>query len=128
MIKNHGIILILCSIVGFTGHYLQFGVARITPWIPVAIGLSIILANWRFKTNSGFKRYLPLLMVVVFGILTTMMCIKFLAQDVPPLRKKLIFCLMSISAWVTVAGRLRVLLKENNNQRETDRFDTAWYL
>ena len=118
MIRNHGVILILCSIIGFTGHYLQSGVARITPWIPAAMGLSIILANARFKTNNGFKKYIPLFMVVVFGIVTTIMCIKFLAQDVPPLRKKLIFCLMSISALVTVANRLRVLLKENNNQRE----------
>jgi len=112
MIRNHSIILILCSIIGFTGHYFQFGVARITPWIPAAMGLSIILANFRFKASCGFKKYIPLIMVVVFGIVTTMMCIKFLEQEVSPLRKKLIFCIMSISALVTVGRGLRVLLKE----------------
>ena len=64
----------------------------------------------------GFKKYIPLIMVVVFGIVTNAMCVNLFSQDLPPLRKKLIFCLMSISALVTVASRVRVLLKENNKQ------------
>ena len=118
MVKNHGIILILCSIIGFTGHYLQFGVARITPWIPAAMGLSIILANARFKTTVGLIKFIPLIIIFVFGIITSMMCFKFLGQDAPPLRKKLIFSLMSISALVTVAERLWDLVKKSNNQCE----------
>ena len=116
MIRNHGIILICCSIIGFTGHYLQFGVVRITASIPAIIGLSVIITNSWFKNNVGFKKYIPLIMVVVFGIVTNAMCVKFLSQDLPPLRKKLIFGLMSISALVTVASRVRVFLKENNKQ------------
>ncbi len=102
MIKVHSIILIICSAIGFTGHYYQFGVARLTPWIPATAGVIIIFSDLLFKNKKGFLKYLPIIFVLAFGILTTNMCIRFLPQEFQPLRKKIIFSVMSISAWVTI--------------------------
>jgi hypothetical protein len=101
MIKFHSGILVLCSMIGFTGHYIQFGVARLTPWIPAMAGLLIFLLQVLLKNKKGFLKYLPVVAVVSFGILTTIMCLRFLPQEFQPLRKKIIFSMMSISAWIT---------------------------
>lgn len=103
MVKFHAFVLIVCSAIAFTGHYLQFGVARLTPWIPAAAGLVIFLLHLLFKNKKGFVRFLPLLAVLAFGILTTNMCIRFLPQEFQPLRKKIIFSVMSVSALATVS-------------------------
>ena len=116
MIKFHLIILVICSIIGFTGHYLQFGVARLTPWIPAATGFFIFILHSWLRNLRCFLKYLPLFFIVVFGIITTMMCIKFLPQEFQPLRKKIIFSLMSISSWATILYSVRILLKANSEQ------------
>jgi len=102
MIKTHVTILVACSAIGFTGHYLQFGVARLTPWIPAGMGLLILLVNFLVKNEKGLLNYLPLILVLAFGILTTNMFIRFFPQDFQPIRKKIIFGLMSASAWITI--------------------------
>lgn len=108
--KIHGLVLICCGIIGFTGHFLQFGVARITPWMPSAVGLFIILINYYLRNEPGFKKYLPLILAIVFGTVTTIMCFKFLPQASQPLRKKIIFIVMSGSAWVIATGHIVLLL------------------
>src|SRR4051812_1895298 len=102
MIKIHSAILFTCSVIGFTGHYLQFGVLRPTPWIPASAGCCILLLEWITKDRKSALKYVPLLAIMAFGILTTNMCIRFLPQDFQPVRKKIVFTLMSLSAWVTV--------------------------
>ncbi|MFT3909244.1 MAG: hypothetical protein QM737_07460 [Ferruginibacter sp.] len=102
MIKIHSIVLIICSVIGFTGHYYQFGVARLTPWIPATAGIIIILSDFLFKNRKSLLKYLPIIFVLAFGILTTNMCIRFLPQEFQPLRKKIIFSVMSVSAWATI--------------------------
>jgi len=114
MIKFHSFVLINCSVIGFTGHYLQFGVARLTPWIPAAAGLIIIVLHILFENKKGFLKYLPLLAVLAFGVLTTNMCIKFLPQEFQPVRKKIIFCLMSFSAWVTIICSVNAMRQEDH--------------
>ena len=111
MIKLHSGILLLCSMIGFTGHYIQFGVARLTPWIPAMAGLLIFLLHVFLKNQKGVLKYLPVIAVVSFGILTTMMCLKFLPQEFQPLRKKIIFSLMSISAWATTIHVMMLMKK-----------------
>lgn len=103
----HGLVLIICSIVGFTGHYLQFGVLRITPWIPASVGLFTMLMHYLLGDKPGFRKYLPLIPVIVFGVTTTIMCLRFLPQDIQPVRKKIVFSVMSISAGLTVIRQLR---------------------
>ena len=118
MIRFHAMLLILCGVISFVGHYLQFGVARITPWIPTAVGSFVLLAHFRFKNKSGLVRLLPILPVFVFGFIVTLMCIKFLPQDFQPLRKKIIFSIMSISSWITVGFGIKELLKITKEKKK----------
>ncbi len=109
MIKIHSLVLMMCSVIGFTGHYLQFGVARLTPWIPATAGLLIFLVHYSYEKNKQ-RQWLYaclLIMILAFGILTTNMCIRFLPQAFQPLRKKIIFSVMSLSAWITIARLLK---------------------
>ncbi len=110
-IRTHCTGLFVCSVIGFTGHWLQFGVARLTAWIPAAAGILILLCGYRFKNSSSYLKYLPLLMVAAFGTLTTIMCIRFLPQEFQPLRKKIIFSIMSVSAWATIVYSIRATCK-----------------
>ncbi len=118
MVKFHSLLLIACSAIAFTGHYLQFGVARLTPWIPAAAGLVILILDLVFKNKKGFVKFLPLLAVAAFGILTTNMCIRFLPQEFQPVRKKIIFSMMSISAWITIIYSSGIL-KAGNKQEQS---------
>ena len=115
MVRFHAILLILCGLISFMGHYVQFGVARITPWIPTVVGSFVLLLHFRFKNRSGLVRFLPLLPVFVFGIIVTIMCFKFLPIEDQPVRKKVVFCVMTISSWATVGFGAKALLKQNLN-------------
>jgi hypothetical protein len=118
MIRYHFIILVTCSCAGFAGHYIQFGVFRLTAWIPAMAGLFALVLKYALKNSKGYLKYLPLFFILLFGILTAIMCIRFLPQPFQPLRKKIIFCVMSISALVTVIHDLKYmyLTGENDNK------------
>ena len=116
MIRFYSFMLIICSTIGFTGHYLQFGIARLTPWIPATVGILILIIHYWVKDKKGFLKYLPVIFVFVFGCITTNMCIKFLPQEFQPVRKKIIFSLMTISAWTTVTYQMWLMLKLNEKQ------------
>jgi hypothetical protein len=116
MIRIHGLLLIACSTIGFIGHYLQFGIARLTPWIPATVGLFIIFLDYFLKDKRSFNKYLSIIPVIVFGVLTTIMCIRFLPQESQPYRKKIIFTLMSISAWTVVGNQARLLFLEKKKR------------
>ncbi len=105
MIKIHSIILMACSTFGFVGHYIQFGIFRVTPWIPAIVGVVILILAT--KKKPFYYKFLPLILIVLFGLLTTFMCIEFLLQAHQPIRKKVIFSLMSISAWPTIFYEIR---------------------
>ena len=100
IIKLHGIVLVLCSLIGFVGHFLQFGVLRITPWIPASVGIVLILLD--LIPNNRVTRYLSIFLILGFGILVTNMLFTFWGQDFQPIRKKLIFLGMSLSSWTTL--------------------------
>lgn len=107
MIKIHSVILLVCSTIGFIGHYVQFGILRTTPWIPAIAGVLILFLT--IQQKYFYYKLLPLVIIVFFGILTTSMCIEFLPQAHQPIRKKIIFSLMSISAWATIFYEIRGL-------------------
>jgi intracellular septation protein A len=113
MIKTHTIVLSVCSAIGFFGYYRQFGIMRASAWIPAAAACFILFLYHLVKDRQVLLRYLPLLAVVLFGILTTNMTIRFLPQDYQPIRKKVIFTLMSASALITFLYELRLFLKNN---------------
>jgi hypothetical protein len=121
MIKFHSVILIICSIVGFTGHYLQFGEARLTPWIPASAGILILALQITFNRRNDWwwLNCLSIILVIAFGVLTTNMCIRFLPEEFQPLRKKIIFSCMSVSAWITVVFFIRDRI--NNISRSAGR-------
>lgn len=56
-------------------------------------------------------------MVTAFGILTSIMCIRFLPQEFQPLRKKIIFSIMSVSAWITVVYNIRLMRTAKSSAR-----------
>jgi hypothetical protein len=93
-------ILILCSSIGFVGHFLQFGVWRITPWIPASIGILILLLT-RLKYQKAAYN-LIILTILGFGGLVTNMCLKFWGQGFQPIRKLLIFSMMAFSSWISL--------------------------
>ena len=111
MVKIHSVILMVCSIIGFIGHYSQFGILRATPWIPAIVGVLI----FTLTTQKKYFHYklLPLVLIVIFGILTTCMCLEFLPQTHQPIRKKIIFSLISISAWITILYEIHGLKSMN---------------
>jgi hypothetical protein len=96
---HHAAVLILCSAVSFVGHYIQFGIARLTPWIPAAAGSVLWLIGRTGEVSRGKGRALQVI-TVLFGALTAGMCVGFWPQDIQPLRKKLVFTVMSVSAVV----------------------------
>jgi len=116
MIRIHAAILVTCSFIGFTGHYIQFGVARLTPWIPAVMGIIIALIHKQFRNKKHWLKFLPVILVLIFGIITTRMCVRFLPQEFQPARKKIIFCMMSISAWVTMVFNALAIFRTNNGQ------------
>lgn len=113
MYKIHFLVLLMCSIIGFTGHYLQFGIFRITPWIPATMGLLIFLTNNLFQGKKNILRHIPFLIALIFAIITTSMCIRFMPQVFQPLRKKIIFTLMSLSGWVIIIFYAKTLILTN---------------
>lgn len=115
MLKIHSYILIICSVIAFTGHYLQFNIVRFTPWIPAIIGVIILLLNSISENHKPLKYLLPFI-VLAFGITTTIMCIRFLPQDFQPIRKKIIFSIISISAWIAIFLEIRKLFTAKNKQ------------
>jgi hypothetical protein len=112
MLKYHAAVLTGCSFVAFAGHYLQFGLLRLTALIPAIVALFVLVLIALVKHKKGNWKQLPLLVVAVFGMLTTIMCIRFLSQEFQPLRKKIIFTIMSVSAWATIIYALRVMWKK----------------
>jgi len=68
------------------------------------------------RKENGIMKYLPIVPVFIFGIVTTIMCARFLPQEIQPVRKKIIFCLMTISAWATVGYGLKEILKLNRKK------------
>ena len=112
MLRIHSVILVICSCVGFVGHFLQFGVMRITPWIPATFGVMIFESHLFFCQKESPIKYLPITITFIFGIITTIMCIRFLPQSFQPLRKKIIFSSMSISAWTTLFYTFKTILQK----------------
>lgn len=118
MIRIHSFILTICSLIGFTGHYYQFGIARLTPWIPAGIGLLIYVSDLWFRQKPALRN-IPIFIIVCFGVLTTIMTIDFLPQDYQPIRKKIIFSIMSASAWTVLFLRFRSTRNVHDKQYHT---------
>ena len=101
-VRDHALLLVLCSAISFVGHYLQFGIARATPWIPASVGFCLLVLL-RHRQSWAQSKWVILAIVVLFGLLTTRMGGKFWFQSFQPLRKKLVFTAMSVSALVCLA-------------------------
>ncbi|MBG6133313.1 hypothetical protein IWQ47_004760 [Aquimarina sp. EL_43] len=102
IINIYSIILILCSVISFIGHYFQFQVIRITPWIPTSIGLFLLFINTLKTKNTKVIHQFSICIILGFGILVTSMCFFFLPEESQPIRKKIIFLIMSLSSWVSL--------------------------
>lgn len=96
---HHAVVLVLCSAVSFVGHYLQFGVARFTPWIPATAGCTLLALHRAQRSWPRVRWALPAV-TALFGLLTLCMVVRFWPQAHQPLRKKLVFTTMSLSAVV----------------------------
>jgi len=125
MIRTHTFVLIVCSVVSFTGHYMQFGILRLTPWIPATVGIITLVADHWLSDSKGLTRYAALVIIIVFGIITTNMCIRFLPQPFQPVRKKIVFSVMSLSAWITVALQMMRLFMSKDNKLDAKRQRTT---
>lgn len=115
IITYYSLILLLCSCVGFTGHYLQFGILRITPWIPAFIGILLLSIQYMKNKYRTFKTYLSLLILFALGILVLKMNWTFLFQDWQPLRKKIIFTVMSVSSTIALISILKTQFKTHRD-------------
>lgn len=102
IINIHSIILILCSIISFIGHYFQFQVIRMTPWIPASIGLLLLLISTLKTKNTKVIHLFSMCLILGFGILVTSMCFFFLPDESQPIRKKIIFLIMPLSLWISL--------------------------
>jgi len=87
----HGIVLILGTLIGFIGRYIQFNDIRVTALIPGSTGLLIIVvanSNW---PKENIRHIVFFLVILVFGIILTRMSLKFVFQDFQPIRKRINF-------------------------------------
>ena len=110
-LQQHSYILIVCSLIGFLGHYYQFKVWRITPWIPATIGSGLLFID---RNKYWLNARIPIFkygIALGFGLIVTAMWVVFLPQEFQPIRKKIVFGVMSLSS-IRVAY-LMVLNRKN---------------
>lgn len=121
IVRLHGAVLILCSLVGAFGYYFQYHYFQITACIPAAIGTSLLLiAGTGVKDNSaGFM--ILFLITLVFGIMVTRMSIKFIPQTFQPLRKRVYFPVMAMSSIVTVVMIIKNYRRYKSSQSPASR-------
>jgi hypothetical protein len=114
----HGTLLLLGSLVGFVGRYIQFSDLRLTALIPRSIGISIIiLANVKWRKEE-IKQIVVFLIILIFGIILTWMALKFIFQDFQPLRKKINFPVMALSSIIAIVLMSKNYFKSRKQKQE----------
>jgi hypothetical protein len=111
----HGIVLILGTLVGFIGRYVQFNDIRVTALIPGSTGLLIIVlvnSNW---PKENIRHIAFFLVILVFGIILTSMSLKFVFQDFQPIRKRINFPVMALSSIVSISLIIKNFLKSKEH-------------
>ena len=111
----HGIVLILGTLMGFIGRYIQFNDIRVTALIPGSTGLLIIVvanSNW---PKENIRHIVFFLVILVFGIILTRMSLKFVFQDFQPLRKRINFPVMALSSIASIFLMTKNYLKNKKN-------------
>jgi len=106
-IRLHGYVLIICSMIGGLGYYLQYNYFQITSCIPATIGgVLLLITTLNFK-NKHIQFILLFLVTLVFGIILTRMSVKFIPQQFQPMRKRVYFPVMALSSIITVIIMVR---------------------
>jgi len=98
----HAIILVIGTLVGFIGRYLQFNDIRFTALIPGSIGLLIIVLSNSSWPKEDIRHFAFFLVILVFGIILTRMSLKFVFQDFQPTRKRINFPVMALSSMASI--------------------------
>lgn len=112
----HGIVLILGTLIGFIGRYVQFNDIMVTSLIPGSTGLLIIvLANSNWRTEN-IRHIAFFLVILVFGIILTRMSLKFVFQDFQPIRKRINFPVMALSSITSIFLMTKNFLKNQENK------------
>ncbi|WP_295797267.1 hypothetical protein [Mucilaginibacter sp.] len=102
IIRLHSCVLIICSIIGGLGYYLQYNYFQITSCIPAIIGCVLLLITTLNFKNKRIQFMLLFLVTLVFGIILTRMSVKFIPQQFQPMRKRLYFPVMALSSIIAV--------------------------
>jgi hypothetical protein len=102
LIYFHSAVLVVCSLIGFVGFYLQYNKFQLTAFIPGSVALLLLIVA-KTKWHSDKLQFIILFLVtIIFGIILTRMSIKFVAQEFQPLRKRIYFPVMALSSIATV--------------------------
>jgi len=99
---KHAIVLIIGTLIGFIGRYLQFNDIRFTALIPGSIGLLIIALAKAKCARENILHIAFFLVILLFGIILTRMSLKFAFQEFQPLRKRINFPVMALSSIVSI--------------------------
>lgn len=94
-------VFIVCGLIGFLAHYLQWGDYQQTALIPFVLGVLLLVMTPGMKSGTGVVYTAVIILTFIFGVIVSGMLIKLSGSDTTSARKMILLTIIALSSFAS---------------------------
>ena len=97
----NALVFIVCGLIGFLAHYLQWGDYQQAALIPFVLGILLLVMTPGMKSGNMIIRSVVVGLTFIFGVIVCGMLIKCSGSDVTSARKMILLTVIALSCFAS---------------------------
>jgi peptidoglycan/LPS O-acetylase OafA/YrhL len=97
----NSLVFIVCSLIGFLAHYLQWGNYTQTALIPFVLGMLLLVMTPGMKSGNKLIRTAVVTLTLIFGLIVLVMLVNTAGNDKTSARKTILLTVIALSCFIS---------------------------
>lgn len=110
-------VFIICGLIGFLAHYLQWGDYQQTALIPFVLGILLLVMTPGMKSGTGVVYTAVIALTFIFGVIVSGMLIKLSGSDSTSARKMILLTIIALSCFASFAVYLNNWMEQRKAKK-----------
>ena len=113
----NSLVFIVCGLIGFLAHYLQWGDYQQTALIPFVLGILLLVMTPGMKSGNTIIRRAVFVLTFVFGVIVSGMLIECSGNDATSARKMILLAVIALSCFASFGVYLNNWMEERKAKK-----------
>lgn len=113
----NSLVFIVCGLIGFLAHYLQWGDYQQAALIPFVLGILLLVMTPAMKSGNTVVRWAVVALTLLFGVIVSCMLIQCSGSDTTSARKMILLAVIALSCFASFGVYLNNWMEEKKSRK-----------